>query len=92
MTHRGSWGPGSGMPYALCMYFALFSIFSAGNGHLNGTNSFIKKHYLVVYTPIHKVALEGCVSCPLGCNNPGVSSCSLLERLYLYIHFYEIFL
>ena len=52
MTHRGSWGPGSGMPYALCMYFALFSIFSAGNGHLNGTNSFIKKHYLAFYAPI----------------------------------------
>lgn len=54
MPHQGSWGPGSGMPYALYACISLsFLFFSAGNGHLNGMNSFIKKHYLVFYAPIH---------------------------------------
>ena len=45
------------------------------------------KFYLGIAIPHQtKVVLKGCVSWPLGCNNPGVSSRNLLERLYTKLH------
>ena len=50
---------------------------------------FLKNNNRVV---CDKVVLDGCVSWPLGCyncNNPGVSSCNLLEWLYGSLYIYQ---